>query len=180
VAAATLASSPAGSIDRALREVEAALGPLPPAADDPGPHEVAPPATGVVVTPRRLAAGMLGPLFAPGSRFLELLVVIEAWSFISLRLPDAVRRVIYAPSFSTGEVVLVEQSRPELLWPVDIILGAGINAILSRHWRAFALGHRLHVGDHLIFCFKLGMLEASVRIFTAAGVRRTFPQPTAE
>jgi hypothetical protein len=65
---------------------------------------------------------MLGLLIAPGSRFLELLIVVEAWSFISLLLPDAVRRVIYAPSFSTGEVVLVEQSRPELLWPVDIIL----------------------------------------------------------
>jgi hypothetical protein len=51
---------------------------------------------------------MLGPLIAPGSRFLELLVVIEAWSFITLRLPDAVRRAIYAPGFSVGEVVLVE------------------------------------------------------------------------
>jgi hypothetical protein len=51
---------------------------------------------------------MLGPLIALGSRFLEILVVVEAWSFISLRLPDAVRRVIYATSFSTGEVVLVE------------------------------------------------------------------------
>jgi hypothetical protein len=27
--------------------------------------------------------------------------------------------------------MLVEQSRPELLWPVDIILGAGGDAILS-------------------------------------------------
>jgi hypothetical protein len=123
---------------------------------------------------------MLGPLIAPGSRFLELLVVVEAWSFISLRLPDAVRRVIYAPDFSTGEVVLVEQSRPELLWPVDIMLGAGGNAILSGHWRAFALSHRLRVGDHLVFRFKLGMLEASVRIFAAIGVCRTFPQPAAE
>jgi hypothetical protein len=51
---------------------------------------------------------MLGPLIAPGSRFLELLVVVKAWSFISLRLPDAVRRVIYATGFSTGEVMLVE------------------------------------------------------------------------
>jgi hypothetical protein len=62
---------------------------------------------------------------------LELLVVVEAWSFISLWLPDAVRRVIYAPGLSTREVVLVEQSRPELLWPVDIILGVGGNAVLS-------------------------------------------------
>jgi hypothetical protein len=58
---------------------------------------------------------MLGPLIAPGFHFLELLIVFDAWSFISLRLPDAVRRVIYAPGASSGEVVLVEQSRPELL-----------------------------------------------------------------
>jgi hypothetical protein len=123
---------------------------------------------------------MMGPLIAPGSRFLELLVVVEAWSFISLRLPDVVWMVIYAPGFSTGEVVLVEQRRPELLWPIDIILGAGGNAVLSGRWRAFALGHCLRVGDHLTFCFKLGTLEASVRIFTATGVRRTFPQLAAE
>jgi hypothetical protein len=42
---------------------------------------------------------MLGPLIEPGSRFLELLIVVEAWSFISLQLPDAVRRMIYAPGF---------------------------------------------------------------------------------
>jgi hypothetical protein len=123
---------------------------------------------------------MLGPLIALGSRFLELLVVIDAWSFVSLRLPDAVQRVIYAPGASSGEVVLVEQSRPELLWPVDIILGAGGNAVLSERWRAFALSHHLRVGDHLVFRFKLEMLEASVRIFAAAGVRRTYPQPMAE
>jgi hypothetical protein len=29
--------------------------------------------------------------------------------------------------------MLVEQSRPELLWPVDIILGAGGKAVLSGH-----------------------------------------------
>jgi hypothetical protein len=74
---------------------------------------------------------MLGPLIAPGSRFLELLVVFDAWSFISLWLPDAVWRVIYAPGASSGEVMLVEQSRPELLWPMDIILGAGGNAVFS-------------------------------------------------
>jgi hypothetical protein len=116
----------------------------------------------------------------PGSHFLELLVVVEAWSFISLRLPDAIRRVIYAPGFSTGEVMLVEQSRPELLWHVDIILGASGNAVLSGCWRAFALGHRLRIDDHLVFHFKLGMLEASVQIFTATSVRRTFPQPAAQ
>jgi hypothetical protein len=59
-----------------LREVEATLGPLPPAADGPGTQEAAPPVTGVVVTPRRLAVEMLGPLIAPGSRFLELLIVV--------------------------------------------------------------------------------------------------------
>jgi hypothetical protein len=123
---------------------------------------------------------MLGPLVAPGYRFLELLIIFDAWSFISLRLPNTVRRVIYAPGASSGEVVLVEQSRPELLWHVDIILGAGGNAIFSGRWRAFVLGHRLYVGDHLVFRFKLGTLEASVRIFAAAGVRRTYPQPAAQ
>jgi hypothetical protein len=88
--------------------------------------------------------------------------------------------VIYAPGASFREVALVEQSRPELLWPMDIILGAGGNAVLSGRWRAFALGHRLRVGNHVVFCFKLGMLEASVRIFAAAGVRCTYPQPVAQ
>jgi hypothetical protein len=111
---------------------------------------------------------------------LELLVVIEAWSFITLWLPDIVRRAIYAPGFSVGEVVLVEQSRPELIWPVDIILGVGGNAILSGRWRDFALSHRLCIGDHLVFRFKLGTLEASVRIFAATGIRHTFPQPAVE
>jgi hypothetical protein len=123
---------------------------------------------------------MLGPLIAPGSRFLELLVVVDVWSFDSLRLPDAVWRVIYAPDASSGEVALSEQSRPDLFWLVDIIIGAGGNPILSGRWRAFALGHRLRVGDHLVFRFKLGTLEASVRIFAAAGVRRTYPQPAAQ
>jgi hypothetical protein len=62
---------------------------------------------------------------------LELLVGVDAWIFVSLRLPDAVRRVIYSPGASSGEVMLVEQSRPGLLWPVDIILGVGGNAVLS-------------------------------------------------
>jgi hypothetical protein len=123
---------------------------------------------------------MLGPLTGPGSRFLELLVVVDAPGFNSLRLPDAVRRVIYAPGTAAGEIALGEQSRPDLLWPVDILLGVGGNAVLSGRWRAFALGHRLRVGDHLIFRFKLGTLEASVRIFTAGGIRRTYPQPAAQ
>jgi hypothetical protein len=88
--------------------------------------------------------------------------------------------VIYAPGASSGEVTLVEQNRPELLWTVDIILGGGGNAVLSGHWRAFALGHRLRIGDRLVFRFKLGTLEASMRIFATTGVRRTYPQPAAE
>jgi hypothetical protein len=123
---------------------------------------------------------MLGPLTGPGSRFLELLVVIDAPGFNSLRLPNAVRRVVYAPGAAAGEIALGEQSRPDLLWPVDILLGVGNNTVLSGRWRAFALGHRLRVGDHLVFRFKLGTLEASVRIFTASGVRRTYPQPAAQ
>jgi hypothetical protein len=119
---------------------------------------------------------MLGPLIAQGSRFLELLVIVDVWSFDSLQLPDVVRRVINAPGASSGEVALVEQSRPDLLWPVDIILGAGGNAILSGRWRAFALGHRLRISDHLVFRFKLGTLEASVRIF--APLASTAPTPS--
>jgi hypothetical protein len=123
---------------------------------------------------------MLGPLIAPASRFLELLVIVDVWSFDSLRLPDAVRRVIYAPGASSGEVALAEQSRPDLLWHVDIILGAGGNAVLFRRWRVSTLGQRLRVGDHLVFRFKLGMLEASVWIFTSSDVRRTYPQPAVQ
>jgi hypothetical protein len=63
--------------------------------------------------------------------------------------------------------VLVEQSRPELIWPVDIILGTGGSAIISGHWRAFALSHRLRIGYRLIFRFKLGALEGLVRVFDA-------------
>jgi hypothetical protein len=58
---------------------------------------------------------------------------------------------------------------------MDILLGDGGNVVLSGRWRAFALGHRLRVSDHLFLRFKLGMLEATVRIFTASGVRRTYP-----
>jgi hypothetical protein len=123
---------------------------------------------------------MLGPLIALAPHFLELLVVVDAWSFNSLRLPDAVRMVVYAPGAAAGESALGEQSRPDLFWPVDILLGASGNAVLSGRWRACALGHRLRVGDHLVFRFKLGALEASVRIFTAGGVRRTYPQPVAQ
>jgi hypothetical protein len=109
--------------------VEATLGPPPPAADLP-----APPANGVVATPRHLAAAMLGPLISPGSRFLELLVVVDAPGFNSLRLPDAVRRVIHAHGPAAGEIALGEQSRPDLFWPVDIFFGAGGDAALTRRW----------------------------------------------
>jgi hypothetical protein len=122
---------------------------------------------------------MLGPLIAPGSRFLELLVVVDALGFNSLRLPDAVRRAVHAHGPAAWEIALGEQSRPDLFWPVDILFGVGGNAVLSDRWRAFALGHRLCVGNHLVFRFKLGMLEAMVRIFTAGGIRRTYPQPAA-
>jgi hypothetical protein len=94
-------------------------------------------------------------------------------------LPKAIRRTISRPGLSVGEVVLVEQSRPELIWPMDIILGVGGNGVLSGRWRAFALGHHLNVGDHLVLRFKLGKLEASVRVFTATGVRCTYPLPAA-
>jgi hypothetical protein len=66
---ATSAPRSPRSIDQVLWEVEAALGPLPPATDGPGPQKAALPVTGVVATPRPLAAAMLGPLIAPGSRF---------------------------------------------------------------------------------------------------------------
>jgi hypothetical protein len=123
---------------------------------------------------------MLGPLISLGSRFLELLVVVDAPGFNSLRLPDAVRRAVHAHGPATGKIALGEQSRPDLFWPVDILFGVGGNTVLSGRWRAFALGHRLCVGDHLVFRFKLGTLEATVRIFTAGGVRRTYPLPVAQ
>jgi hypothetical protein len=118
---------------------------------------------------------MLGPLIAPGSRFLELLIVVDASGFNSLRLPDAVRRVVHAHGPAAGEIALGEQSRLDLFWPVDIFFGAGGNAALTGRWGALAHGLQLQVGDHLVFRFKLGTLEASVRVFTAAGVRRTYP-----
>jgi hypothetical protein len=49
---------------------------------------------------------------------------------------------------------LGEQSRPDLFWPVDILLGAGGNAVLSGHWRAFALGHRLRIGASSWGCWR--------------------------
>jgi hypothetical protein len=58
---------------------------------------------------------------------------------------------------------------------VDILFGAEGDAALTGRWGALAHGLQLQVGDHLVFRFKLGTLEASVRVFTAAGVRRTYP-----
>jgi hypothetical protein len=129
----------------------------------------------VVTTPRHLAAVLLGPLITPGSRFLELLVVIDTPGFNSLWLPDAIRRAIHAHGPAVGEIALGEQSRPDLFWPMDILFGANGNAVLSGRWRPFALGCRLCIGDRLVFRFKLGTLEATVRIFTTDGVRRTYP-----
>jgi hypothetical protein len=131
---------------------------------------------GVVATLCHLAAALLGPLIAPGSRFLELLVVVDAQGFSSLRLPDAIRRAIHAHGPAAGEIALGKQSRPDLFWPVDILFGANGNTVLSGRWRPFALGCHLRIGDRLVFCFKLGTLEATVQIFTADGVRRTYPQ----
>jgi hypothetical protein len=74
----------AGSIDRALQEAEAILGPLLPAAEASVPPEVALFVTGVVVTSRRLEATALGPLITPGSHFLELLVIVQDWRFTTL------------------------------------------------------------------------------------------------
>jgi hypothetical protein len=62
----------------------------------------------VVATLCPLAAAMLGPLIGLGSRFLELLIVVDAPGFSSLRLPDAVWRVIYAPGVAAGEIALGE------------------------------------------------------------------------
>jgi hypothetical protein len=68
----------------------------------------------------------------------------------------AIRRVLSAPGLSIGEVTLVEQSRPELIWHVDIILGVGSSAVLSGRWRAYALSHHLLVGVGLVFLLQAG------------------------
>jgi hypothetical protein len=135
---------------------------------------------GVIATPRRIAAAILGPLITPGSHFLGLLVVVDATSFSSLRLPDVVRRALHAHDPAAGEIALGEQSRPGLFWPVDIVFGAGGHASLTGRWGALAHGLHLRVGDRLIFHFKLGTLEATVWIFTADGVHRTYPQLPAQ
>jgi hypothetical protein len=40
--------------------------------------------TSVVTTPRRNQAAALGPLIASASHFMELLIVVEYWSFTTL------------------------------------------------------------------------------------------------
>jgi hypothetical protein len=87
--------------------------------------------TGLVATPHRLAAAALGLLIAPGSHFLELLVDVHAWIFTILRLLEAIRRVLSALGLAVGKVELVEQSRPELVWLVDIIFGISGGVVLS-------------------------------------------------
>jgi hypothetical protein len=133
----------------------------------------------VVATPRRCAAELLGPLIALGSHFLELLVIFDFLSFDSLRLPNAVRRVIYAPRrfLRRGHAGGAEQARSPLAYGHPP--WSGRQCCPLRRWRAFALDHRLRIGDHLVFRFRLGTLEASVRIFDAAGVHRTYLQPAA-
>jgi hypothetical protein len=69
----------------------------------------------VVVNSCLLAAAALGPLIAMGSHFLEILIVVQDGSFITLQLPDVIRRVLSATGFGVGKVVLVEQSRSELI-----------------------------------------------------------------
>jgi hypothetical protein len=69
------------------------------------PPEVAPFVTGLDTTPHHLAAAVLGPLIAPGSHFLELIVNVQAWSFTTLHLPEAIQRVLSAPGLAGCEVV---------------------------------------------------------------------------
>jgi hypothetical protein len=78
-----------------------------------------------------LAAALLGPLIALGSRFLELLVVVHAAGFNSLQLPDIVWMAVHAHGPAARKIALGEQSRPDLFWPVDILFRAGGNAVLS-------------------------------------------------
>jgi hypothetical protein len=79
-----------------------------------------------------LATTAPGALVALGSHFLEFLIDIGAWSFNTLRLPKAIWRVLSTPGLTVGKVALVEQSRPALVWPVDVVLGVGGGAIFSR------------------------------------------------
>jgi hypothetical protein len=113
------------------------------------------------------------------SHFLELLIDVHAWSFTTLRLPEAIQRFLSVSGLVVGEVALVEQSRPELVWLVDVIFSIGGGAVLSESYRTFALSHHLLIDDRLIFLFKLGMLEASVQVFGANGVHRTYSLPAA-
>jgi hypothetical protein len=77
LAAAMLAPRPLASIDRALSEVEVALAPC---ASRGGRGAAGSSALRdrLVTACRRLATVALGPLVAPGSHFLELLIDISA------------------------------------------------------------------------------------------------------
>jgi hypothetical protein len=60
---------------------------------------------------------------------------------------------------------------------VDVVLGVGDNAVFSKRWKAFALGHHLLVNDCLIFRLKLGTLKDMVWIFDTNGARCIYPLP---
>jgi hypothetical protein len=172
------------SIDWALREVAAAIGPRTAQitggpAGDVAPPRAAPFTTGLVATRRLAATEALRPLVAPGSRFFEFIVDVGAWSFYTLCITEAIRQALSGPGLTVGKVILAEPSLSDLVWSIDIVLGISGGTISGR-WRAFALDHRLLVGHRLIFCFKLGMREASVWVFDTHGVRRTYPVPPLE
>jgi hypothetical protein len=97
--AAMSAPRSAGSIDRALREAGAILGPV----RDRRGQDSPPPGSGGPGTPHRTGVPLLG---APRRR-----------PILDLHHPPAARCsrwAISTPGLSVGEVVLVEQSRPEL------------------------------------------------------------------
>jgi hypothetical protein len=123
------------------------------------------------------AVEALGPLIAPGSHFFEFLIDVGTFNFPVLCLSEAIRWVLSGPGLAVGEVMLAKQSRLDLIWLVDVMLGIGNSVILSGRWRAFAVDHHLLISDRLVFRFKLGMLEVVVRIFNANDVRRTYPLP---
>jgi hypothetical protein len=185
VAVAMMAPRPLGSINQALREVAVALGPRAAQitggpARDVAPPTAAPFGTGLVAARRHAAVEALGPLIVPGYQFFEFLIDIGAWSFRMLRLPEVIWWVLSGPVLAMGEVMLVEQSRSNLVWPVDVVLGVGNGVIFSGPWRAFTLDYHLLIGDCLVFRFKLGMLEVSVWVFDANSVCHTYPLPALE
>jgi hypothetical protein len=131
LAVAMSAPRPLKSKDRALKVVAAALGPLAPAVEAVAPPVAAPFETGLVTVRRRLATLALGNLVALGSHFLEFLIDIGAWNFNALRPLEAIQWVLSTLGLGVDEVALVEQSRPALVWPVDVVLGVGGGAVFS-------------------------------------------------